>query len=166
MSILKRITALEERVEELWIIDTEDIMAEDTGDGIALHLQSPNNAEPASADGYEGYFKVVKIDDTNVKVIDGALPDADICGYVRASGQSIHISTKQFTASAGSCYVRIWYDDETKKYNAELKIASELPSVAHEVNIELATIDIAEDRLTIVQRWKDGEIDINGEYWT
>jgi hypothetical protein len=125
MSILERITALEERVEELRIIDTEDIMAEDTGDGIELHLQSPGNAEPASADGYEGYFKVIKSGE-NLAVVDGADPSATIAGYTKAGNVRIAVNKAEIDVSQqGYIYIETTYEYSYKceiKYTASFNV--------------------------------------------
>ena len=83
MNILDRIKKLEEEVKCLRIIDSEDIVAEDTGLGIALHLEDPFMDE-SSGDSYEGYFKVVDFSDGNTQqviVFDGGFEPEDAPAY-------------------------------------------------------------------------------------
>lgn len=80
MNILERIKELEENVESLRIIDTEDIIAEDTGLGIALHLED-HFADSEDNDAYNGYFKVIQTAPNKIKIVDGNGLGNAKCGY-------------------------------------------------------------------------------------
>lgn len=117
---------------------------------------------PAGSSDYNGYFKVVKVSDNSVKVINGNDPTSPKCGLVQVGSQNIELDAVILAISGtGHAYCRIYHDGT--EYKAVLDSASFVPSVAKEVYIDLATYDATANP---AQVWDKGAIDINGGYVT
>lgn len=113
---------------------------------------------------YMGYFKVKKYTEDGEDtywVVNGADPDALICGSFTAGSSNISCDSEMVAVSgAGVVYLRIYYDEE---YLYEFGFASTLPSADDEIYITLASISADG---TPAQVWTDGAITyLNGSYW-
>lgn len=148
MNLLERIKYLEEKVKSFWIIDSEDVIAEDTGMGIALHLEDPyvDDAE-AEGDTYKGYFKVVDIStpavpakDGNpaqaavakIKIINGINADDTNCfkGYINKIKKTIPVEEEIIIIAAGVIYLEFVPvgSKPITGFTCTFKQASELPA--------------------------------------
>ena len=99
MTLLERIDKLERDVKLLRIIDSEDIFAEETHDGVQLHLEDPFIDE--ENDDYIGMFKVVQTKKNKIKIVDGLADnytEATIAGDALINGTEFtDIAAKELT---------------------------------------------------------------------
>ena len=108
MTIIERIKKLEKEVKALRIIDSEDIIAENTGLGVFLHLEDYQEME--EGDNYEGYFKVIDCstaESQKIAVIDGGftIDDApDESGYAVINDQDLPVAKFTLTIT-GTAYI-------------------------------------------------------------
>ncbi len=166
MNILKKIKELEERLEDMTIIDSEDILAVETGLGTELRFQDPPDDTEEVTNEYNGMFKVVAYQDEEVikyKVINGQDPESDYCGYVQLAG-----STNSFTLPVAvlsgmttpRCYLVTKKDSENLgHYIAEIRHYDGSIALAQEDWIQLA--DWNSDGNGVLQIWDKGSHLIN-----
>ena len=110
---------------------------------------------------YNGYFKVISSGTNKIKVIDGANPEATVCGSFTAGSNISCAATELTTSGAGVVYIRIYRNNNAWDY--EFGFAATLPSVSQEIYIPLASVDVSGNP---GQQWTGGAITyLNGSYW-
>lgn len=122
---------------------------------------------PAGSSDYNGYFKVVKVDDTKIKVINGINPESSIAGRINA-GSLIDVNVAEFTINSDCVvFAEITYNAESNTLTAVLKCQTELPpspspppptAIFHIADVFLTP------NLIIGQVWQGGEYQITDRW--
>ena len=105
MNILERIKKLEQESKYFRIIDSEDIIAEDTGMGVMLHLEDPFEDSEDDGDTYKGYFKVIQTADNKIKIVDGMDEEAANCGNVSVNKLALAPVTATELTITGNAFI-------------------------------------------------------------
>lgn len=100
---------------------------------------------------YTGYFKVIEIDDTHVKVVDGADPDSAYCGYVTAGYTRVWIPASGSLAIIAGTVNYVYLDYVTANYSGTIKIGTALPGDNQQHKYaEVAKITISDGKINAV----------------
>ena len=168
MNILERIKKLEEAIEEWQIIDSEDIIAEDTGMCIVLHLEDPTVDAAESGNYYTGFFRIVADDEkeNTINIVDGTDTLGENCGIYVFGIDKIEVKETSLTITAES-YIMLYatYNAEEKKWTIEIKAESSLPDFTEDKFAALLGVvkwnseDPENEKMgQIVQIWNNGII--------
>lgn len=100
---------------------------------------------------YTGYFKVVKIDDTHVKVVDSLNESSAYCGYVNAGYDRVNVPRADSLAIVTGTVNYVYIEYNTGTAAATMKIAAALPVNTQSYdNIEAATVNITDSKIDII----------------
>lgn len=119
---------------------------------------------------YKSFFTAINTSnesDNKITIVNGRGISNPICGSVIVGIQTIGVAREEFSVT-GNGYIlsKTIYNTETELYESTLENSTEVPSELNIVYYVICSYSVSGGTLSISQSWEDGNIYLNGVYWT
>lgn len=143
------VSYLDEKIKNSRLIAGRNIQLENTGSGIRIHGSASNSV--SAGDTYNGYFKVVKINNNTLKIIDGFNESAEYCGKVNVNYFPKVVAVAEFTIT-GNCFIYLectLVDSPAAGATAEILQSTNYPdSIAGTYKDLISEVTFADGKIT------------------